>query len=167
MERAKLDKIIALVTDICAPAGLECIEAEWSGSERILRLFVDNAGSEGINLDGCVKASRLLEDSTLFDDMIPGTYTLEVSSPGVERPLRRRRDFEKHLGSTVQVRLLEKVQERRNGSGKLVGIEPGLAAQGNKDDSLITLETEQGPWRFPLTSLQRASLVYDWNSGSA
>ena len=157
LDRAKLDEIIALVNRTLHPAGFDCLEAEWSGSDRILRLFVDllDDSQGGVTLDSCVRASRLLEESPELDALTPAHYTLEVSSPGVERPLRSAGHFSRHVGERVQVKLVEKVQDRRNGVGKLLQVK----------DSLITLETEQGPWQFPLAALQRASLVYDWDAG--
>jgi len=159
LDRVKLDSVMNVVNGQLQPAGYDCIEAEWSGNDRILRLFVDYQGQdEGITLDGCVKASRLLAEYPQLDDMIPGNYVLEVSSPGVERPLRRREHFASQVGRCVEVKLLEKVGERRNGRGTLLAV-------GDGDDGvLITLETEQGQWSFPLLSLQRASLVYDWGN---
>lgn len=161
MDRALLDRIVNLTSELLAASGCFCVEAEWVAHERILRLFVDQDSEEGIDLDGCVKASRLLADAADLDAMVPGAYTLEVSSPGVERPLRKQRDFERFVGETVQVRLQGKVQERRNGKGRLVQVDR------SGDDALITLETEQGVWSFPLAALQRASLVYDWAGAGA
>ena len=164
MDRARLDGIMDLVAGIWAPAGYQCVEVEWVAHERILRLFVDRLSDAGdgaaMDLDACVKASKLLEEVPEWDAAVTGGYTLEVSTPGIERPLRRRCDFERHVGDTVQVRLATKVQERRNGTGRLVGVQP--AAESSDKDATITLETEQGPWSFPLTTLMRASLVYDW-----
>jgi len=151
MNRAKLDQVMAVVSAVLDPHGFECIEAEWHIHSHILCLFVDRAG--GINLDGCAEASRLLSDVAELDALIPGTYTLEVSSPGVERPLRRRSHFEQHIGAVVDVRLAEKVLDRRRGVGRLLAV---------SNDEQITIDTSQGPWSFPLSRLQKASLVYDW-----
>ena len=162
MDRARLDHVMAVVNAQLNSAGYDCIEAEWSGNDRILRLFVDNLGGEGgLALDGCVKASRLLQEVTALDDMIPARYTLEVSSPGIERPLRRLEHFARQVGQTIQVKLKDKVGDRKQGVGKLLGIEE----HGAEDEAVLTLETEQGIWSFPLVSLQRASLVYDWSHG--
>lgn len=166
MDRARLNEVIALVSSRVAASGYECIEAEWVGDQRILRLFIDRAadgaGETGVNLDDCVKASKLLDEFAELDKVINGAYTLEVSSPGVERPLRRRRDFEQHIGETVEVKLTDKIQDRRHGTGKLVDVAPAAAA----DDTIITLDTKRGPWSFPLASLQRASLVFDWGASA-
>lgn len=161
MDRARLDSIIETASRALSQGGYECIEAEWESGCRILRLYVDCLGSEGtgINLDECVKASKLLDESGELENVVAGTFTLEVSSPGVERPLRRKTDFEKHIGQMVEVKLAGKVQERKHGKGRVVDVL-------NESDIgvLITLDTSRGPWQFPLATLQRASLVYDWGN---
>lgn len=161
MDRARLDMIIESASGVLAQGGYECIEAEWESGDRILRLYVDCVVSEGqgMNLEECVKASKLLDASGDLDDVVAGPFTLEVSSPGVERPLRKISDFEKHIGQMVEVKLAGKVQERKHGKGRLVDV---LNESGNS--VLITLETSRGPWQFPLVTLQRASLVYDWGN---
>lgn len=159
MDRSRLDEVTLLASRLVEPAGYECIEAEWVGNDRILRLFVDRvdaaSAEASIKLEDCVAASRILNEATELDDLVGGKYVLEVSSPGVERPLRFPKHFARHIGATVQVKLSDKVAERRQGKGKLVDV---LIS----DDTSITLETEQGPWSFPLAKLQHASLVYDW-----
>jgi len=162
LDRLRLDDVTVLASRLVEPAGYECIEAEWVGNDRILRLFVDRidgdkaeAGEAGIKLDDCVTASRILNDAPEMDELINGKYVLEVSSPGVERPLRFPKHFSRHIGATVQVKLSDKVADRRQGKGKLVDVATG-------DDASITIETEEGPWSFPLAKLQHASLVYDW-----
>ncbi|TWW10396.1 ribosome maturation factor RimP [Planctomyces bekefii] len=161
MDRTRLNQVIALVNVRLADAGYDCIEAEWAGDERILRLFVDRIQADDgvpLRLDDCVKASKLLDDYQELDALVPGSYSLEVSSPGVERPLRRSRDFRRHLGETVEVKLVDKIQDRKHGTGKL------LEVAEKPENVMITLETNRGPWSFPLASLQRASLVYDWSA---
>ncbi len=164
MDRTRLDSLIALISQTLAPHGFDCLEAEWLASEKILRLYVDSLNGSGINLDGCVAASRLLEDQPSLEAVMAGKFTLEVSSPGVERPLRSKSHFESHLGETVQVKLVDKYLDRRQGTGKVVQVADGDTVTGQLD-TLITLQTEQGAWSFPLTQLQRASLVYDWGNG--
>lgn len=161
MDRRRLNDVIALVSRAIASSGYECIEAEFAGDVRVLRLFIDRVGDEagkGVNLDDCVKASKQLDENAELDQLMNGAYTLEVSSPGVERPLRRRHDFEQHIGETVEVKLMDTIDERRHATGKLLDVADG------PDTAIITLETKRGPWSFPLASLQRASLVFDWSA---
>ena len=152
MNRTQLDQVISVVEASIVPAGFECVEAEWVANEKVLRLYVDRV--DGIDLEGCAAASRLLREIPDLDTLISGSYNLEVSSPGLERPLRRRSHFERAVGETVQVKLQTKILDRKNGTGRLVGV----------SDTEVTIETTQGPWSFPLDQVQKASLVYSWTN---
>jgi ribosome maturation factor RimP len=160
LNRKKLDDVITLVSRLLAERGhpeLECLEVDWLPGERILRLYVDRIdGNGGIDLEGCVTASRALEESPELDGVFKGTYTLEVSSPGVERPLRARQHFVREIGKRIQVRLSEKHADRWRAAGRLA------AVADEADGPHITMETEQGAWSFPLASLQRAHVVHEW-----
>jgi ribosome maturation factor RimP len=158
MNRDQLNRIIELIQNQLVKAGtasplslLECIEAEWVGNERTLRVFVD--GPEGVNLDTCAAVSHALSESDALDASIPGPWNLEVSSPGLERPLRRPEHFRKFIGATVNVNLTEKISERRHAKGKLLDV---------SNDELVTLETDEGQWSFPVNKLHRANIVFDW-----
>lgn len=158
---------MTVVSGLLGPVGLECIEAEWQGHDRILRLFVDRLAdaspedaTRGVNLDDCVRASAALSERPELDDAVAGAYTLEVSSPGIERPLRLKQHFERFLGKKVHVTLKEKIQNRWQGEGLLSLVQAG-AGEG-KDEALVTLDTGEGPWTFGLENLKKASLVYDW-----
>ena len=150
MNRDQLNKAIELIQGRISPE-LECIDVEWVGHERALRVFID--GTSGVNLDTCAAVSRALNDCTELESMIPGSWNLEVSSPGLERPLRRPEHFRKFIGATVNVNLTEKISDRRQAKGKLLDV---------SNDELVTLETEDGPWSFPVTKLHRANIVFDW-----
>ncbi len=159
MNRAKLNDIMELISRLLEPEALECIEAEWDQHDRILRLYVDRsnaAAADGatVNLDDCVRASRRLNEAPELDEAVPGAYTLEVSSPGVERPLRLEQHFQRFVGSKVHVTLREKLEDRWRAEGILETVE----------DRNITLNTPEGSLRFPLDSLKKASLVYDWGN---
>jgi ribosome maturation factor RimP len=159
LNRKKLDEVISLVSSLLESQGLECLEVDWLNGERILRLYVDRLDGSGIDLEGCVRASRQLEDSAELDALFKGDYTLEVSSPGVERPLRARRHFEREIGKRIEVRLSEKVSERWRAHGRLAAVRD---ADSPEAGAFITMETEQGVWSFPLASLQRAHVVHEW-----
>ena len=153
MKRDKLDQVVAFADKVLSPMGFECIEAEWIGNERVLRLFIDKPAG-GIKIDDCVAVTKLMVELPELDVIVPGQYSLEVSSPGIERPLRSRTHFERHIGDTIQVKLAEKILDRKQGTGKLISV---------SNEAMVTLETSQGLWSFPLDQVQKASLVYDWN----
>lgn len=157
MNRLKLNELMSQVSNILEPHGFICIEAEWQGHDRVLRLYVDSrSAGAAVDLDSCVYISRLLDDSGKLDEVVTGHYTLEVSSPGVERPLRRAEDFLRFMGSEIDARLADRHQERRRARGILAAVE------GPDNETKITLDTPQGAWTFPLAALAKANLVHDW-----
>jgi len=133
------------------PEGFWCIEAEWNQHDEVLRLFVDKEG--GVGMDDCVSATRQLRDQNLLSDREAGSYNLEVSSPGLERPLRRLSDFRSYLGQEVSVHFTEIIEGKR----KIEGVLQDVHENGD-----ITLETSDGNLVFSLTSLHKASLIYKW-----
>lgn len=151
MDRAKLDALISLVNERVAGHGFNCIEAEWLADTATLRLYVDRVNGS-IDLDGCVAVNNLLEENSGIESLIRGSYSLEVSSPGVERPLRSKAELKKHVGQVVEVKLQDKQDDRKHGQGKLV--EAG---------DQIVIETVRGNWTFPFEKLLKARLVYDWS----
>ncbi|HNR29567.1 MAG TPA: ribosome maturation factor RimP [Candidatus Hydrogenedentes bacterium] len=107
--------------------GYELVELEYArgGRTPVLRFYVDKVGG-GVSLDDCAKVSQLL--SALLDklDFIGGRYVLEVSSPGVDRPLRQAADFRRFAGEPVRLQSLAPVEGRSRFRGTLEGIEDGL-----------------------------------------
>lgn len=109
-----------------AEMGYEVVEIEFlqEGRRMILRLFVDKAG--GITLDDCTAVTQLVSPLLDRSDFISGEYFLEVSSPGIDRPVRKPADFERFVGEPIRVRAVEPVQGRRNFRGVLQGFDDGL-----------------------------------------
>jgi ribosome maturation factor RimP len=115
-----LDQIHAIVERVAASSGLEVVEIELrgGGKSRMLRIFIDKPG--GVTHEDCASVSR--EVSTIFDveDAMPGgAYTLEVSSPGLDRKLFRAVDFERFRGSRVKLTTKEPVNGNRHFEGRL------------------------------------------------
>ena len=115
-----LDQIHAIVERVAASSGLEVVEIELrgGGKSRMLRIFIDKPG--GVTHEDCASVSR--EVSTIFDveDAMPGgAYTLEVSSPGLDRKLFRAADFERFQGSRVKLTTKEPVNGNRHFEGRL------------------------------------------------
>src|ERR1700690_3288316 len=121
-----LDQIHAIVERVAASSGLEVVEIELrgGGKARMLRIFIDRPGGidkpAGVTHEDCASLSR--EVSTIFDveDALPGgAYTLEVSSPGLDRKLFRAADFERFQGSRVKLTTREPVNGNRHFEGRL------------------------------------------------
>lgn len=154
IDRAKLHEIADQATVLLSPNGFTCIDAEWEAQSRTLRLFIDH--QDGINLDECAKASHLLTESPELDKLMPIDFNLEISSPGIERPIRTIEHFrEAHQGQfQIDVKLTEKFENRRKGTGSITEI---------GSDNTIFLKTTEGPWSFPWNMVLKASKVVDWN----
>jgi ribosome maturation factor RimP len=146
--------------------GLELVEAAWVGSPRrpILRIKMDVPdsvpGEGGVSVDQCAEVSRALEPWLDDHPEIPERYVLEVSSPGVERPLTRKRDWERFKGCPVVVKGRDLPGGRGNRlQGELLGIE-----EPKEGEALVSLRMEDGEEvEVPLDRIQKAHLVYRWD----
>jgi ribosome maturation factor RimP len=128
------ERVIALVEPVLAEQGMELVDVEHrrEGRGQVVRLLVDRQG--GIDLEALSRLSR--ECSDLFDGegTIPDSYTLEVSSPGIHRPLRKPEHFERYIGKKVRVRSHAPVNEQRN----FLGVLEAVTADG------VTLRVDGG-----------------------
>lgn len=127
---------------------LVAVEMTVEHGRKILRLYIDRLAQPGTTIEDCVKATREL--SPVFDvaEPIDGRYELEVSSPGINRPLARRTDFEKFAGKKVALRTFEKVGDRRNFLGVLLGM----------DGEEIRIDVDGREHRVPFTEVMKAHL---------
>lgn len=105
--------------------GFAMVDAELVGHPRhpTLRVYID--GPEGVNIDDCAKVSRQLSAVLDVENPLSGRYNLEVSSPGLDRPLVKLDDFRRFVGETVKVRLCHAVVGRKNFTGRLMGVAGG------------------------------------------
>jgi ribosome maturation factor RimP len=115
-------KIRELAMPLVEEEGMELIYVEClrMKSRWLVRIFLDKEG--GVTIDDCAGISDQLGDILNVHDVPPGQYTLEVSSPGLDRPLEREKDFLKYLGSKVFIRVDEKINGTRNFQGKLIDL---------------------------------------------
>jgi len=127
---------------------LDLVAVEWLGASRGMLLRLSVEGPAGVSAQVCAEVSRAL--SPIFDaeDPIAGRYTLEVSSPGIHRPVQRPADFERFVGMEIKVRL-EPGPPRRRFNGVLKGYKDGD----------VCVEVEGDLFRFPADSIERAHLV--------
>ncbi|HET8655981.1 MAG TPA: ribosome maturation factor RimP [Longimicrobiaceae bacterium] len=141
--------------------GYELVDLERAGDRRrpILRLRIDHLeGTAEVTIDDCTRASRALEPFLDEHPGLPATYVLEVSSPGVERPLVRDRDFERFAGREVLVQGREALAGRaRRLSGELLGL---------RDGGLVALRLSDGEEiEVPRAEISKANLVFRWGGG--
>ena len=114
------ERLIALIEPLVEQLGFELVELEYSGgrSHAVVRVFLD--GPEGVTVEDCERISREISALLDVEDPIPSAYTLEVSSPGFDRVLRKRAHFERFMGSRVLVELKAPRAGRRRYTGKLL-----------------------------------------------
>jgi ribosome maturation factor RimP len=108
--------------------GYELVEVELGqqGNRKILRVYMDREG--GVTLDDCAAVSQLLSPILDARDFVGGAYVLEVSSPGIDRPLRKAKDFERYIGERIRLKAHTPVNGRRQFKGMLTGFRDGLLA---------------------------------------
>lgn len=129
-------KITDIVEELVQPfiqsEGLELVDIEYKkeGANWFLRVFVDKDG--GIDIDDCGRVSEYLSEQLDQHDPIPTAYFLEVSSPGAERPLKKKQDFHKAIGQFVYVTTYEPIDNEKVFEGKLIAF----------DDETVTIETK-------------------------
>src|ERR1051326_1704751 len=144
----------AIAERVAADKGLEVVEIQFAGggAHRLLRIYIDKP--EGVTHADCEYISQHVGTILDVEDVIPGgRYTLEVSSPGVERKLARPREFERFVGHKVKVVLRQPVENQKTWVGALRSFAEGI----------ITLEPSPGKSiQFPLELVERANLKFEW-----
>jgi ribosome maturation factor RimP len=148
-------RLEALVGPVVESAGLELVEVSFrsEGGRRVLRVTVDREG--GVDLDTISRASEAISRRLDLEDAIAGSYGLEVSSPGVERPLRVPDGLERRVGELVRLKTSAPVEGSRTHTGSIVSV----------DGHDVVLATEQGERRLRLEDVSAARTVFDWNAG--
>jgi len=141
-ERGNEQKVIkqtwSLAEPLCESEGLELIQVEYQREPagRILRLYVDKPG--GIGIDDCIAVSRQLGDMLDVNLEDVGPYSLEVTSPGPERPLAKKEDFDKYRGSRAKIKTYQPLNGRKNFTGVILGI-TGDELNLQIDEKIITI----------------------------
>lgn len=158
------DRLKALMEPILEAEDAELVDLELAGSRGrpVIRAYVDT--EEGVTLDECARLSRLLERELEDVGAVPERYVLEVSSPGLERPLTKRRHFERFAGREVEIRLYAK----RDGRKKFVGTLEGTRdreTEGRDDDGYVVVVTDPDSgerWTFEEDAIAKARLHFEW-----
>jgi ribosome maturation factor RimP len=143
-------QIRALVEPTVERLGFDLIAVEWTGSRSgpILRLSID--GPDGVTADACARISGQLSPLLDAEDPIAPRYTLEVSSPGIDRPVQRREDFERFQGYKISLRLIEGPPRRRY-----------VGELGPLEGDEIVVRVDGTDHRIPLDLIERSHLVLE------
>jgi ribosome maturation factor RimP len=148
MDRQLISTLWALIEPVLEPDGFELVELEYKleAGRWTLRLYVDV--ENGISLDQCESVSRQVGALLDIKDPMPRAYVLEVSSPGVNRVLRKAGDFERFAGSPAKIRTETKIDGRRNFQGVLRGMR----------GACVALEVSGAVVEIPLDTIDKARL---------
>jgi ribosome maturation factor RimP len=150
-----------LVASEIKPLGLELFELKVGGGKGrpVLDVRVDREDGERVTVDDCAAASRAIESKLDADDFAGRNYVLEVSSPGVERPLRNARDWRKYIGRTAVVT----TNVAGDPAGRRTDEIEIAAVEGEIGHEVVTVRNERGDERrFPLAAVEKARLAFHW-----
>ena len=144
----------ALVAPVVEASGLELVEVTFrrEAGRKVLRVVVDREG--GVDIDTISATAQQVSRRLDLEGFEPGPYALEVSSPGIERPLRRPVDFRRRVGDRVKVRTVTPIEGARNHAGALV----------SADAEAIVVATDGGELRVPYEEIASARTVADWDA---
>ncbi len=146
----KAAKVESLIRPSLADMGYDIVRIQFSGDRRAkLQVMVERADSKGMTVDDCASVSRAAEAILDVADPIAGTYILEVSSPGIDRPLTRLQDFDRFAGFDARVEMRMPIEGRRRFRGRLLG----------RDGEMVRLTTDSGEIALPFGDLAKAKLV--------
>jgi ribosome maturation factor RimP len=146
---SKLEELQALLAPVVEALGYQCwgIEFLSQGRHSLLRVYIDHAN--GILVEDCEKVSRQLSGVLDVEDPVTSEYTLEVSSPGMDRPLFTIEQFAAHAGEQVKIKLRSPFDGRRNFQGLLRGVE--------EQDVVVLVDDHE--YLLPIDSIDKANIV--------
>lgn len=148
-----LDTITSMIEPAVQSLGCELWGIERVGGENssTLRVFIDAEG--GVNIDQIERVSRQISAILDVEDPIHGAYQLEVSSPGIDRPLFNIEHYQRYLGETIKLRLSRPINGQRNWRGKLEQVDAAESA------IFIQIEGQEAVSRFLLADIEKANLL--------
>ena len=148
MSKEIIDRVQTIARPLLSDGGMELVDIEYRREARgwVLRLYIDRHG--GATLNDCTRVSEELGRILDVEDFILNPYTLEVSSPGLDRPLKKEEDFIKYRGRLIKMKTFHPIGTRRRFKGRLLGLSEGR----------IEIETEGEIFRIPLSDVAKANL---------
>ena len=159
-----VDRVSALILPIVTDLGLELYDVEYQGG--ILRVVVDTptGGPVGVNMESIALITRLISREFDHSDPVPGHYTLEVTSPGLERSLRVPKHFAREVGKVVAIRLTAAVNGVRRAQGVLLSADENniVVRLNDKSTTKTTKTTEIIEMTIGYDMIDRARTVFEW-----
>lgn len=154
MDIDKINNLIDTINRIIEHQGFECIDVEYSHKDKTIRVYINSLdASHIVNIDDCVNITKILSNNVELDKLtLNKDYFLEVSSPGLERPIRKKQDFIKYIGKTVEFKVDNNLFKSKKFKGVVIGVD--------KDDKL-KVQTSKGIVDVSLRVIERANLIYD------
>ena len=151
MEREIVDRVRAMIHPIVLDEGMEVVDIEYRRESGgwVLRVILDKEG--GVTLDDCSRVSQEVGRNLDIEDIIQTSYTLEVSSPGLTRPLKTEKDFMRYLHRLVKIKTIDPIQNRRQFKGKLLGV----------SENRVEIQVDGRIHQIPLSNVARANLQID------
>jgi len=151
--RRELTHLWELFEPVVNGMGYDLIEIEHFPNPKhgVLRLYIDK--EEGITIDDCSDVSRQISALIDVEDPVRGQFNLEVSSPGMDRPLRRVKDFQRFSGAKVKLKTIMPFDGQRNFSGRLL----------QADEESVVIETDTEEISIPMSALDKARVVPEFN----
>ena len=153
--RSIADRVREIADRVAIDHGLELVHSEVAGPDNkpIVRIFIDKPN--GVTHQDCSEVSHYLGTILDVEDFIHSAYTLEVSSPGLDRGLYKRADFERFAGSSAKLKTTSPIGGQRNFRGRLVGVD---------GDEVLFDDRTSGRVRLPLANIDRANLEIDFEA---
>jgi ribosome maturation factor RimP len=156
MMAATITRVWELAAPLAEGEGMEIVDVEFrpegSRGGRVLRLYLDKDG--GLSVDDLTRVSRRLSELLDAEDAVEGAYTLEVSSPGINRPLKKPEHFARFVGKRIRVRTRDMIDGRRSFLG--------ILAQVVGDSVILTQEGKQ--YQIPFSMIDKSNYEHDWSA---
>ena len=150
------DRAEQLLAPKVREAGFELLMCVWAGrgGRPELWVYIERSDGREVGIEDCVAAHNAITDILDVEDIIPAAYKLQVSSPGLDRPLKRAEHFLAQQGKVARVRTWEPIAERRNWKGTIETVE----------DDILTMAVDGQEHRIPLPAIEKANLVHIFDS---
>ena len=144
------DKVLDLIEPGITAMGFRLVKVNYFGGKQPrLQIMAERADGANVSVDNCADISRSISAVLDVDDPIAGAYALEVSSPGIDRPLVREEDFEKYAGFEIKAQTGQSIDGRKRFKGRLKGIREGI----------VSIEMDNTIFKLPYQDIHKAKLL--------